>query len=80
MVPSTLSNISTRNVKFRPGGPPGPKVQSRPDFLRSLDYGRQAHAGLGGGDHKKLCIGCRVGCFRNTCFSGGHPDGGRPSS
>ena len=33
----TSGRASTRDAKFRPGGPAGPKIQARPVFMRSPD-------------------------------------------
>ena len=59
---SPIACDGTRDAKFRPGGPAGPKIQAPPDFLWSPDYERWAYAGLGGGEHNVLCISCRASC------------------
>ena len=43
---------------------------ARPGFLRSPDYERWAHAGLGGGNHNKSCIGCRGSWVLERCWPG----------
>ena len=56
------------------GGPVGPKIQAQPEFLRSPDYGRRAHAGLGVGDHNVLYIGYQSSCGGRKMLTG--PDDG----
>ena len=48
--------LLTRDSRFGPGGPAGPKIQSRPGFLWCPNYGCRTHAGFGGSDRKAICI------------------------
>ena len=60
---------STREAKFRPGSPAGPKIQARPVFLRNPGSGRWAHAGLGEAI-AMYYVGCRALCGASQTLVG----------